>query len=177
MLLPAHAGSSLADFSTLKMEAIRSSETSVHFTGSTRRHIREDGILHSPRCENLKSYNLKYNNFTCALLGKVPFYTEYAARLQFLKIILYRIRWTTVYTRLGREGFKPILRQPTSVRAVTNSVLQFYVYEIPKSRRFIARIPLHKHSLHHKKNVFWRSQKWRGSRNPQTSHLSSHHEQ
>jgi hypothetical protein len=27
--LPAHAGSSLADFSTLKMEAIRSSETSV----------------------------------------------------------------------------------------------------------------------------------------------------
>jgi hypothetical protein len=32
---PAHAGSSLADFSTLKMEAIRSSETSVH-TRSTR---------------------------------------------------------------------------------------------------------------------------------------------
>jgi hypothetical protein len=45
MLLPAHVGSSLADFSTLKMEAIRSSETSVHFTGSTRRHIPEDGIL------------------------------------------------------------------------------------------------------------------------------------
>jgi hypothetical protein len=42
--LPAHAGSSLADFSTLKMEAIRSSETSVH-TRSTRRHIPEDGIL------------------------------------------------------------------------------------------------------------------------------------
>jgi hypothetical protein len=31
-------------FSTLKMEAIRSSETSVH-TRSTRRHIPEDGIL------------------------------------------------------------------------------------------------------------------------------------
>jgi hypothetical protein len=42
----AHAGSSLTDFSTLKMEAMRSSETSVHFTGSTRRHIPEDGILH-----------------------------------------------------------------------------------------------------------------------------------
>jgi hypothetical protein len=41
---PAHAGPSLADFSTLKMEAIRSSETSVH-TISTRRHIPEDGIL------------------------------------------------------------------------------------------------------------------------------------
>jgi hypothetical protein len=40
----AHAGSSLADFSTLKMEAIRSSETSVH-TRSIRRHIPEDGIL------------------------------------------------------------------------------------------------------------------------------------
>jgi hypothetical protein len=41
---PAHAGSSLADFSTLKMKAICSSETSVH-TRSTGRHIPEDGIL------------------------------------------------------------------------------------------------------------------------------------
>jgi hypothetical protein len=58
LLLPAHAGSSLADFSTLKMEAIRSSETSVHFRRSTRRHIPEDGILHSHHCENLKSYKI-----------------------------------------------------------------------------------------------------------------------
>jgi hypothetical protein len=35
----------LADFSTLKMEAIRSSETSVH-TRSTWRHIPENGVLH-----------------------------------------------------------------------------------------------------------------------------------
>jgi hypothetical protein len=41
---PSHAGSSHVDFSTLKMEAIRSYETSVH-TKSTRRHIPEDGIL------------------------------------------------------------------------------------------------------------------------------------
>jgi hypothetical protein len=41
---PAHAGSLLADFSTLKMGAIRSSEMKVH-TRSTRRHIPEDGIL------------------------------------------------------------------------------------------------------------------------------------
>jgi hypothetical protein len=34
----------LTDISTLKMEAIHSSETSVH-TRSTRRHIPEDGIL------------------------------------------------------------------------------------------------------------------------------------
>jgi hypothetical protein len=40
----AYAGSSLADFPTLKMEAITSSETSVH-TRSTRLHIPEDGIL------------------------------------------------------------------------------------------------------------------------------------
>jgi hypothetical protein len=40
---------------SLKMEAIRSSETSVH-TRSTQRHIPDDGILHSHRCENLKSY-------------------------------------------------------------------------------------------------------------------------
>jgi hypothetical protein len=52
---PAHAASSLADFSTMKMKATRSSETSFHTT-STRRHIPEDGILHSHRRENLKSY-------------------------------------------------------------------------------------------------------------------------
>jgi hypothetical protein len=56
--LPAHAGSSLADFSTLKMEAIRSSETSVQSTTSTRHHTPEDGILNSHRRENLKSCNI-----------------------------------------------------------------------------------------------------------------------
>jgi hypothetical protein len=50
----AHVCSSLADFSTLKMKAIRSSETSV-ITRSTRRHIPEDGILHSHLRENLRS--------------------------------------------------------------------------------------------------------------------------
>jgi hypothetical protein len=42
---PAHAGSSLADFSTLKMKAIYSSEMSVHVR-STWRHIPEAGFLH-----------------------------------------------------------------------------------------------------------------------------------
>jgi hypothetical protein len=41
--------------STLKMEATRSSETSVP-TNYTRRNITEDGLLHSHRRENLKSY-------------------------------------------------------------------------------------------------------------------------
>jgi hypothetical protein len=48
---PAYAGSSLADFSTLKLEVIRSFEMSV-YTKSTRRHIVENGILHSHRREN-----------------------------------------------------------------------------------------------------------------------------
>jgi hypothetical protein len=41
---PAHSSSSLADFSTLKMEAIRSFKSSVH-TRSTWRHVPEDGIF------------------------------------------------------------------------------------------------------------------------------------
>jgi hypothetical protein len=40
---------------TLKMKEIRSSETSVH-TRPTRRHIPEDGILHSHHHKILKSY-------------------------------------------------------------------------------------------------------------------------
>jgi hypothetical protein len=39
--------SSFSDFTTLKMKAICSSETSVQFTRSTRCHIPEDGILHN----------------------------------------------------------------------------------------------------------------------------------
>jgi hypothetical protein len=57
----AQDGSSFVDFSTLKMESIRSSETSVH-TRATRRHIPEDDILHSHRRENIRSYMF---NFLC----------------------------------------------------------------------------------------------------------------
>jgi hypothetical protein len=44
------------------METIRSSETSVQSTTSTLRHTPEDGIFHSHRRENLKSYK-QYINF------------------------------------------------------------------------------------------------------------------
>jgi hypothetical protein len=43
-------------FSTLKMRVICSSETSVDTQRTTGRNIPEDGTLHNPRCENLKSY-------------------------------------------------------------------------------------------------------------------------
>jgi hypothetical protein len=42
--------------STLKMEAIWSSETSVDFQRTTQRYIPEHSTLHNRRCENLKSY-------------------------------------------------------------------------------------------------------------------------
>jgi hypothetical protein len=45
-------------FSTMMMDAIRSSEALV-LTRATRRHISEDSILHSHRHENLKSYTIR----------------------------------------------------------------------------------------------------------------------
>jgi hypothetical protein len=57
-----------ADFSILKMEAMRSSETSVNPVSTTQRNIPEDGILHSLRYENLKFY---YIHLFKVLLAKV----------------------------------------------------------------------------------------------------------
>jgi hypothetical protein len=50
--------SSLADFSTLKIEAIGSSEKWVH-TRSTRRNIPEDGILHEYQNVSVFGFNQK----------------------------------------------------------------------------------------------------------------------
>jgi hypothetical protein len=51
--------------STLKMEAICSSETSVNTQRTTRRYIPEDDTLHDHRCGNLKSYNLTFDKRIC----------------------------------------------------------------------------------------------------------------
>jgi hypothetical protein len=54
--------------STLKMEAICSSETSADTQRTTRHHIPEDNTLHNHLCENLQSWNLsacfKYHKAT-----------------------------------------------------------------------------------------------------------------
>jgi hypothetical protein len=68
----AHAGSSLVDFSTLMMETIRSSETSVH-TRSTRCHNPEYGILniiHWSQCNGTNPKMYMYQYYSNALLFK-----------------------------------------------------------------------------------------------------------
>jgi hypothetical protein len=55
----------LLNYSTLKMEAIRSSETSGAIQRTTRRHIPEDDTLHNHRCENLKSYAIYFPRSQC----------------------------------------------------------------------------------------------------------------
>jgi hypothetical protein len=52
----------LTYFSTLRMEATCSSETSVDFQRTTRRYIPEDRTLHNHLYENLKSYLLNIFN-------------------------------------------------------------------------------------------------------------------
>jgi hypothetical protein len=69
LLLSANVPSSLILF-ILMTEEIRSFETSV-LTRAVRRHIPEDGILHSHRCEHLKSSKtyIKRMYEECRLIG------------------------------------------------------------------------------------------------------------
>jgi hypothetical protein len=52
-------------FIALMMEAVRISETSVHFNGTTRLYIRKDSKLHTRHHENLK-----YHKLYMGLVGK-----------------------------------------------------------------------------------------------------------
>jgi hypothetical protein len=55
-----HIGSLLCSSSALNTEAIYLSETSIVLHRATRHYIPEAITLHNHRCENLKSYNVKY---------------------------------------------------------------------------------------------------------------------
>jgi hypothetical protein len=59
---PARPGSPIADFSIVKTETIRSSETSVH-TGSIRRHFQEDDILQRRIIGKLNFYKNNKTSF------------------------------------------------------------------------------------------------------------------
>jgi hypothetical protein len=67
LLVTANVIPILLVLSTLMIEAIRSSETSV-LTRHKRHHIKEDGILHSHRRENLKSCLLPCRNMKTSIL-------------------------------------------------------------------------------------------------------------
>jgi hypothetical protein len=66
----------------------------VHFTGFTRHHIPEDSILHSHRCENLKSYKgltdfLKFANWLgiCLLIGFKKFNGQLSLKVALVSIL------------------------------------------------------------------------------------------
>jgi hypothetical protein len=79
LLVTANVPSSLI-LSTLIIEGIRSSETSV-LTKATQRHTPEDGILHSHHCETLKSYILLVNFHYCrgCVLIFPPYFMHYTS--------------------------------------------------------------------------------------------------
>jgi hypothetical protein len=73
--LPAHVGFSFASFSNLQMEAIYSSEASVH-TRSTRHHIPQD--MHSLYSRLWKPQILSYNwRWLCCLVNEIDFFFGY----------------------------------------------------------------------------------------------------
>jgi hypothetical protein len=73
--------------STLEMEAICSSETSVETQRTTRRHIPEDDILHKHRCENLKSYIFIYGSFNRAVSSQ-----DYTASNNIMGLLNYELK-------------------------------------------------------------------------------------
>jgi hypothetical protein len=96
--------------STLKMEAICSSETSVETRRTTRRHIPEDDTLHNHRCENLKSYISTKTLYTFIM------YFTYNVHLIVLDLIIlvtcggrYGLRSSSLYHYLHRPIISSLL--------------------------------------------------------------------
>jgi hypothetical protein len=95
------------------MEALPLSETSVS-TRATRRHIPEDGILHSRRCENLKSYTLKFPRhqsayFSFLFFRKIDFQmyfkTQVQAWMHFLRELINKAQLVATLLLTFKYGF------------------------------------------------------------------------
>jgi hypothetical protein len=98
-----HAGFLFAWFSTLKMELVRSSATSVHIR-STQRYIAEDGNIHNYGCENLKT------------LRSIWFKVLNQFRYNLRTLLLHDLH-CNVNVRLQNTSIEPSLRQlPTFVQ-------------------------------------------------------------
>jgi hypothetical protein len=95
---------------SLMMVAIRSSETSV-LIRATRRDIPEDGILHSHRCETLKSYLYGIYCFKTLLSRSlspgenIRFFISLTARSRFLQTLTAPRICITIIRRLLNEIF------------------------------------------------------------------------
>jgi hypothetical protein len=111
-------------FSTLKIKAMCSSETSVDTQRTTRRYIPEDGTLHNHRCDNLKSYiiksclqsacNCQYNCHEASLLG--VFHSQ--KMLIFTSVEIWRCwrrengkggeQWEALHFKRGRQNVRAV---------------------------------------------------------------------
>jgi hypothetical protein len=79
-------------FSTLKMEAICSSKTSVDTKWTTQHYIPEDGTLHNYHCENLKSFIYLYNHEQWSLTTDCSFIHSVCS-FEFLLIMSITYQW------------------------------------------------------------------------------------
>jgi hypothetical protein len=82
-----------ASIITLKMEAVRTSETSVYSNETTRRYISEESHLHTRLRENLKSERLCLNVFIYDLFNDA-----------FLVIWVYSIEWRGDKWKMNSKG-------------------------------------------------------------------------